>query len=139
MAACSQGHHLGRAEETVGFEVGTHAGRALTDGGATETRRPTARAFVHGPEGDHVIGHAGSHGHGSEQNRADRPAPAAVGRFRVKTQFRDTQVCRDIDRVVIIHGELGDTIDIARLESGVGNRVAYGFDRQAHFAPARIF
>ena len=133
-----QRHHLGRREQSVRFEVGAHARCAPADRSAAETRCAAAGSLVHGPKRDHAIGHAGRHGHRPQQDRTDRPAAPAVRRLAIEPQRGNPEIGRNIDRVVVVHRELGDPVDVARRESGVFDRIPNGLDRQTHLAAARI-
>ena len=77
-----------------------------------DPRRAAARALVHGAKRHYRARLPGGHGHRGEQNGADRPAAAAVGHFACKAQFGNSEIARDIDRIVVVHGVFGQPVDV---------------------------
>src|SRR3989442_6612209 len=85
-----------------------------------------------------MLGMAGAPRHSTEQHRSNRSATAAVGNLGEETQGRDAQIRSDFYGVVVVHAVLGDAIDIAGFEAGIGDGVADRLNRQAHFTATRI-
>jgi hypothetical protein len=97
-----------------------------------------ARALVHRAEGDHALGHPGRHRHRAEQHRADRSAAAAPRRIGEKAQGFDSEIGGQMDVIVVVHAVLGDTVDVRRLQPGVGDGLADRLDRQGQLAASGI-
>src|SRR5262249_25100596 len=58
--------------------------------------------------------------------------------FGEEAQRGNAEVRRKENVVVVVHAELGDSIDVRRCQARVGDCVANRFDRQAHLTASRI-
>ena len=140
VALGEHGHPGGGGEQTKG---GTPAKVHFHGGGRgrsilNPSTEAGLRTFVESTKHQAVVASSAFNGHGCLVESSAGGAAAVVDTAEM-CEFRDAEVTRDIDFVVVLYGEEHHAIDLFRAQPGILDRRVAAFNGQAKRAAARVF